>query len=408
MKVLFLHAASNEMLPEYKVQAGLAQYAPERSLDPYFIWQSSKVRQDIALSDRIILHDFGRDMSIEPKLGRFRRAARMAGMMPRSLLFLFETMRKLKPDIIYTSQRGIDVVLARMTAKIFGIPHVLHLHSNVGPWIEKPMLRLICGSEHIIAVSEFTRQTALLAGARPENVYTLINPVPPLPEMEAADPAAKRAEIGYPRDAPLVLCVGRLDPSKGHIALFHAFAQIVADIPSARLLVCGKSTLRYDYQAVLQQKLAELKLTEHVTLAGNRSDIRSLMRSADVFCLPTELDPCPLVFIEAAAEGLPSVAYYSGGVPELVIHDQTGLLSYPQDASALASNLRVLLENRDLAQKMGRAAKRRALETFDPRETARRWVSLLARFADEKVANTGLPVETSLLERAPQDASLGS
>lgn len=62
------------------------------------------------------------------------------------------------------------------------------------------------------------------------------------------------------------------------------------------------------------------------------------MRSLHVFCLPTELDPCPLVFLEAGAEGLPPVADYSGGVPELIFHGQTGLLSYPRDIHGLAAN----------------------------------------------------------------------
>jgi glycosyltransferase involved in cell wall biosynthesis len=382
MKVLFLHAGTNEMLPEYKVPAILAQHAPVGSIEPYFVWQSSQASSDIALNNEIIFHDFGRDMSIEPKLGRTQRAALIGRKMPNSLLFLFNTMSKLKPDIIYTSQRGIDVVLARILAKIFNIPHALHLHYNVGPWIRRPMLRAICGSKNIIAVSEFTRQTALLAGAPPENVHTLPNPVPSGVEMATVDPAAKRAEIGYALDIPLVLSAGRLDPGKGHVPMFEAFAQVVREIPSARLYVCGKSTFRNDYAVILQQKLNELNLDQHVKLAGHRSDIKSLMQIADVFCLPTELDPCPLVFIEAAVEGLPSVAYHSGGVPELVVHGQTGLLSYPRDIGALASNLRSVLEDRDLAQQLGRAARRRALEIFSPRETARRWIALLERFAD--------------------------
>jgi len=105
------------------------------------------------------------------------------------------------------------------------------------------------------------------------------------------------------------------------------------------------------------------------------------MRCADVFCLPTELDPCPLVFIEAAAEGLPSVAFYSGGVPELIRHGETGLLSYPNDIGGLTRNLRALIEDRESARRLGRAAQRRAVEEFNPTLAAKRWIDLLQQFA---------------------------
>jgi glycosyltransferase involved in cell wall biosynthesis len=398
MKVLFLHADTNEMLPEYKVHTVLAQHAPEGSIEPYFVWQSSQTASAFTLRNAIILHDFGRDMSIEPKPPRARRAALMGKKLPSSILSLFATVKKIKPDLIYTSQRGFDLVLARIMAKMFNVPHVVHLHYNLGQWIGRPMLRAICRSKNIIAVSEFTRQTALLAGAPAENVHTLLNPVPAGVQMKATDPAAKKAEIGCDLNTPLVLSVGRLDPGKGHIPLFEAFAQVVSKIPSARLFVCGKSTLRNDYAIVLQQKLKELNLDQHVTLAGHRSDITSLMQIADVFCLPTELDPCPLVFFEAAAEGLPSVAYHSGGVPEIILHGQTGLLSYPRDISSLANNLCSLLENRSLAQQLGRSARKRALEQFSPRETATRWSELLNQFADRSAAATKkLPISRGTL-----------
>jgi len=105
------------------------------------------------------------------------------------------------------------------------------------------------------------------------------------------------------------------------------------------------------------------------------------MQSADVFCLPTELDPCPLVFLEAMAEGMPVVAYQSGGIPELVMHNQTGLLSYPGDISALADNLLKVLSNPDLARRLGQAGKQRASDEFAPPRVADRWLKVLQQLA---------------------------
>jgi glycosyltransferase involved in cell wall biosynthesis len=128
-----------------------------------------------------------------------------------------------------------------------------------------------------------------------------------------------------------------------------------------------------------------MQLDPYVTLAGHRNDVRSLMRTANVFCLPTEMDPCPLVFLESSAEGLPSVAYYSGGVPELILDGQTGFLVYPGQIDRLAAHLLQLLQVPKLAIQLGSAAKRRALELFEPDLVSSRWVELLSGFALSKI-----------------------
>lgn len=381
MKVLFLHTDTNEMLPEYKVHSVLARHAPAGSLKARFIWQGPPFSSEFLSESDVDFCDFGRDMSIVPKPSRIHRAVLMGSKLPASFLSLLRITRNLRPDLIYTSGRGRDVILARMLSRSFDIPHVVHHHSNLGSWVGRGILSILCSSRYALSVSEFTRQTVLLSGASPESITTLVNPIPITRDANAEDDSeAKRAELGYAPHTPLILSVGRLDPGKGHLPLFEAFAQVLKSVPSARLLVCGKSTLRNDYAQVLQEKLRELKLTERVIIAGYRSDIKSLMRCADVFCLPTELDPCPLVFIEAAAEGLPSVAFYSGGVPELIRHGETGLLSYPNDIGGLARNLLVLVEDRESARRLGRAAQRRALEEFNPTQVAKRWMDLLQQY----------------------------
>jgi hypothetical protein len=77
---------------------------------------------------------------------------------------------------------------------------------------------------------EYTRQTALLAGVAAENIYTVLNPTPAHDEATVTDRKAMRAALGYGPDTPLVISVGRLDPGKGHMALFEAFAEVVKDL----------------------------------------------------------------------------------------------------------------------------------------------------------------------------------
>lgn len=384
MRVLFIHAASNGRPPEYKVHTTLAGHAPAKSVESYFVWQSPEFSSPSVPADRVLFHDFGRDMSVTPKPGRARRAVMVGRRLPGSIAFLKQVMRSVKPDLIYTSQQQSDVFHARLMSRLFNVPHALHLHYNVGPWLGASTLRAILHSTNLIAVSEYIRQTALLRGVNPADVHTVLNPMPDSDETLTVERDRARAEFGYSPSTPLVVSVGRLDPGKGHVVLFEAFAEVARQLPNARLLVCGKPSFESSYGQQLDEKLKELRLENHVTLAGYRHDIKSLMQCADVFCLPTEMEPSGLVFLEAGAAGLPSVAYYSGGVPEIVRDRRTGLLSYPHDTEALAANLLLLLTNGDQARRLGTAARELVSSDFDAEKIARRWATLLQKFAKSR------------------------
>ena len=377
MRVLFLHAASNGLTAEYKVHTTLVTNTNPEKLDPYFIWQSPVGMDEI----RVTAHDFGRDMSIQPKPGRLQRARMMAQKLPQSFAFLSSQIKKVKPDLIYTSQQNFDVLLADLLARHFRLPHVIHIHYSVGPWLGNHTLNVIRKSSRLIAVSEYVRQTALLQGVPSSNIHTVVNPAPFSQPEWNKEPESIRAEFNLKDNTPLVVSVGRLDPLKGHLALINAFAKVIQQIPEARLLICGSSTLRDNYEASLRRRVADLQLGHCVIFAGHRGDIPAIMRSADVFCLPTELDPCPLVFLEAMRAGLPVVACYSGGVPELVIQNQTGLLSYPGDTSALASDLLCVLSNPAYAHQLGDAGKQRVSTEFAPPRVAERWLKVLQEIA---------------------------
>jgi phosphatidylinositol alpha-1,6-mannosyltransferase len=103
------------------------------------------------------------------------------------------------------------------------------------------------------------------------------------------------------------------------------------------------------------------------------------MEGADLFCLPAELEPFGLVFLEAMAKGLPVVACLSGAVPEIVLHSVTGLLSYPSDARALAENLIALLRDPGRRAELGKNGRQRVSDHFLPSRVVESWVSTLTR-----------------------------
>ena len=116
----------------------------------------------------------------------------------------------------------------------------------------------------------------------------------------------------------------------------------------------------------LEARVAELGLGERVRFLGNRphSEIPGLMRGFDVFAMPSHEEGWGVAAAEASATGIPVVATRFGGIPEIVVDGQTGLLVPPSDPSALAAAIRRLAGDRDLRLALGQAGRARVESLF--------------------------------------------
>ncbi len=382
MRVLMVHAA-RDSANEYKVHRLLANSATEHGVELHFLCQDSPLaRAENAslpslLRERVTYAEFGRDMHTEPKPTRVQRALLMGRALPVGLASALKLARALNPDLIYGSQQKFDVLLGRILARALRKPRFVHLHYTVGPWLGHETLRGIRRARRVICVSEFIRRQALDAGVPSEATRTLLNGADLAAFSRHRSRDALRSAFGFADDAPVVIAAGRIDPSKGHIALLDAFARVIRDVPRARLLVCGTSTTRDGYEKTVASHAARVGVSQHVSFAGSRKDLPELFAGADVMCLPTEGEPFGLVFLEAMAAGLPTVAYRSGGVPEIVEDGKTGFLVDVGDISGLADRLTQLLRERSLAAQLGEAGKRRASSEFEPGRITKRWAELL-------------------------------
>src|SRR5213078_762420 len=113
-----------------------------------------------------------------------------------------------------------------------------------------------------------------------------------------------------------------------------------------------------------------------VLFTGYREDAPALIARFDVLALPSTIEGLPLVILEAMARGRPVVATPVGGTPELVVDGETGLLVPPRDPAALAAALQRVLEDRDLADRLGEAGRRRVSERFTLEGMTRRMLEL--------------------------------
>lgn len=169
--------------------------------------------------------------------------------------------------------------------------------------------------------------------------------------------AFRPAEIA--RGGPLrVLCVARLIERKGQHHLIEA-VRLLAD---AGVEVIVELVGTGDAEADLRALAAERGVAERVRFAGYvpREEIAERYAAADVFVLPSYNEGMSVATLEAMAAGLPVVVTRTGGAAELVAEGETGLTFDWADVAALAGHLRRLAEDRELAQRMGAAGRRRA------------------------------------------------
>jgi glycogen(starch) synthase len=161
---------------------------------------------------------------------------------------------------------------------------------------------------------------------------------------------------------PRVLCLGRLDRIKGFDIALPAFVSIVSDFPQARLVIAGDGPERGE----LERQAGVLGLQASIDFIGwvRPDEVPALMNTATVVVIPSRNEGLPNVAKEAALMARPMVATNVGGIPELVVHGETGLLVASEDSLALAKTIRLLLEQPRFAAEMGRAARLRAQQLF--------------------------------------------
>jgi glycosyltransferase involved in cell wall biosynthesis len=188
-------------------------------------------------------------------------------------------------------------------------------------------------------------------------------------------------EKTFPSDGRLtVLFAGRLEERKGIYQLIDAVPDIVREVPNVRFILLGKDTEtgvgRTSAKKILQDKLAANGCTSNVEFVDhvNLNQMPACYRSADVCVVPSLYDNAPYTVLEAMSCGKPIVAASSGGIPEYVVSNKTGLLVEPGDVKGLATALTMILKDATMREQFGQAARERILRVYDKKEVAAKTV----------------------------------
>ena len=225
----------------------------------------------------------------------------------------------------------------------------------------------------VITISRYTTEHALRLGARPGRVVVIPPGVDSARYRPDLDGTAIRARH-HLGERPVLLTVGRLAPTaqyKGHDTVIKALPAIRRQVGDVAYLVAGTGP----DQPRLEALAAEVGVSAQVIFVGYVSDeeLPGYFAAGDVFVMPNRVDPLGrgeategfgMVFLEAAASGLPVIAGNNGGARDAVIHEHTGLLLDIPDAAHVAEAAICLLTNRPLARRLGAQGRARVLREF--------------------------------------------
>jgi glycosyltransferase involved in cell wall biosynthesis len=165
-----------------------------------------------------------------------------------------------------------------------------------------------------------------------------------------------RAELGIPDDAWVVGTVGRLAPEKDQALLIDAMAPLLS--AGRRLVIVGDGAER----DALRARIARIPAGRYIHMLGERKDVETILAAFDAFALTSRTEGLPLVLLEAMATGLPVLSTAVGGIPDVVDHRVTGLLSQAGDRASLTRELACLSTDGSLSRQMGEAARREILQ----------------------------------------------
>jgi glycosyltransferase involved in cell wall biosynthesis len=157
-----------------------------------------------------------------------------------------------------------------------------------------------------------------------------------------------------------MLCVANWAPHKGILELLDAFARLRPD--AATLWLVGETEGDRRYASRVRRRLASPDLSGRVVVTGTRpiEEVGRLYRSADLFALPSFVDPYGMAWAEAIAAGLPIVGWRAGNLPRLAEHGREALLVPPGDVRALSEALRVIASDPTVRERLTAGARRRA------------------------------------------------
>jgi glycosyltransferase involved in cell wall biosynthesis len=244
------------------------------------------------------------------------------------------------------------------------IPIVAHVRQEIEP--DKVRRYGLDRIEAVIAISRQVEEALATGGVAPDRLRTIYSGLDFSMRAQADhDREAVCRILGLPVTVILIGTVANLFPRKGYDVMLRALPKILEAIPTVHYIIVG--TDETDYARSLRTLAQELGVADHVHIAGFQDPVRPFLNALDLYVHPALMEGFGIAVVEAMAAGKAVVATRTGGLPEVVEHEQTGLLVAPGDPIQLGAAVVSLLRDAVRREHMGICGAVRARERFDLR-----------------------------------------
>jgi len=278
---------------------------------------------------------------------------------PIVLLKLIKLLKRKRYDIVHTHTTKAGI-LGRIAARIAGVPVIVHgLHGSTFEAFNSGLLNWflflferLTGrfTDAYVSVSGVLSEKYIERGiGKKENYHTVYSGM----ELEIfygvrgkIDCRKKRGELGIDAGDFVIGNVARLETRKGHQFLLDAFKNVVGEqkYSQVKLLIIGEGNKR----KYLENYVKELNLEDKVIFTGYREDVEELMALMDIFVLTSLREGLPRVLVQAAAVGMPSIAFNVDGVPEIIKDNYNGFLVKAGDVKQLTKRIIKYIDHKEL------------------------------------------------------------
>jgi glycosyltransferase involved in cell wall biosynthesis len=275
---------------------------------------------------------------------------------------LVQLLRRERIDVLHAHKFGSNV-WGTIIGRLARVPVVI-AHEHSWSYEGNPLRRFLDrevigrGADAFVAVSREDEQRMIsIEGVTPQKIRFVPNGIPPLATTGAR---AVRAELGISPDVPLAVWVGQMRPEKALDVLLDAIALAAPRVPGLQVVLVGHGP----EEASARAHADAAGLRQVVHFLGRRNDVPDVLAESDIALLTSDREGSPLSVMEYMGSGLPVVATDVGGVGDLIVDGEHGLLAPARDPARIADALVDLCQDVERRRRLGAAALLRQQSEF--------------------------------------------